>query len=101
MVKKIAWIVGILFSVTAIASIIIVLQKKGDLPMITPLGVKLVEKKEEKKEMEMVGFLPTWMVGKTKVYGKELTQLIFLGIEVNANGTLVWDVQSRKINNPE
>lgn len=102
MLKKMVWILGILLVVTVIAATIIVLQKKGDLPMISPLGVKFVEKKEVKKpEMEMVGFLPTWMVGKTKVYGKELTQLIFLGIEVNANGSLLWDAQSRKIYNPE
>lgn len=57
-----------------------------------------LQTKEENK-FEVVGFLPTWMIEKTKMYGSEITQLIFSGIEVNKDGSLVWDLQSKKINN--
>jgi len=49
--------------------------------------------------LKVVGFLPTWMVGKTREYANEIDELIFLGIEVDEEGNLVWDVQSKKINN--
>lgn len=52
-------------------------------------------------ELVTFGFLPTWMVGKTRIYGKELSHLIFLGIETDEKGNLIWDVQSKKINNEE
>lgn len=52
-----------------------------------------------KTDLVTFGFLPTWMVGKTREYGDELTHLIFLGIEVDSEGNLIWDVQSKKINN--
>jgi spore germination protein YaaH len=48
--------------------------------------------------MEITGFLPTWMIGKTDIYGQEINRLIFLGIEVGANGSLIWDSQGKKIN---
>ena len=49
--------------------------------------------------IKVVGFLPTWMVGKTREYTNEIDELVFLGIEVDEEGNLVWDVQSKKINN--
>lgn len=63
--------------------------------LLSPVGLL----NREDKKMEVVGFLPSWMIGKTKLYGGELTQLIFSGIEVNKDGSLIWDVQSKKINN--
>lgn len=66
--------------------------------LLSPLGIVL---QEEEKRMEVVGFLPSWMIGKTKLYGSEITQLIFSGVEVKADGSLLWDVQSNKINNNE
>jgi len=60
-----------------------------------PMGnVKNIKKPDWKR---VVGFLPTWMVGKTRNYGEELTDLVFLGIEVSESGSLVWDSQSKKI----
>jgi len=47
---------------------------------------------------EIIGFLPTWMVGKTQNYEGILDQLIFLGVDVDKKGSLVWDVQGKKIN---
>lgn len=64
--------------------------------LLNPLGWQgWVEKKKAGKEV--VGFLPSWMIGKTKMYGKEIDQLVFSGIEVLENGSLVWDVQSKKL----
>lgn len=48
-----------------------------------------------------MGFLPTWMVGKTIQYTNEIDKLVFLGIEVNKNGKLIWDFQSKKIYSDE
>ena len=64
--------------------------------LLNPLGwQRWVEKNSHK--VEIVGFLPTWMIGKTRTYGKEIDQLIFSGIEVTKDGELVWDVQSKKV----
>lgn len=52
-----------------------------------------------RNSMDIVGFLPTWMIGKTMNYSGILDKLIFLGVEVDKNGSLVWDTQSKKIDN--
>jgi len=54
-----------------------------------------------KKNIRVVGFLPTWNVGKTIEYTDEISHLVFLGIEVSEEGNLIWDTQSKKINNQE
>lgn len=69
--------------------------KSKRLELINPWGGK----KEKQREMKVVGFLPTWMIGKTIEYKGEIDDLIFLGIEVSEKGELVWDVQGKKINN--
>ncbi|MDD4027408.1 MAG: glycosyl hydrolase family 18 protein [Candidatus Shapirobacteria bacterium] len=51
-----------------------------------------------KNETKIIGFLPTWNVGKTIKYTDEISHLIFLGIEVDEKGNLIWDTQSKKIN---
>lgn len=66
---------------------------------LSPLGVKPI--KEEREWQRVVGFLPSWMVGKTRSYENELSDLIFLGVEVGGDGSLVWDVQGKKISHPE
>lgn len=66
----------------------------GDL--LSPLG-RRVGIIHRQTDLEVMGFLPTWMMGKTKDYCEEITHLVFLGIEVEADGSLVWDVQSKKI----
>jgi len=69
-------------------------ESKGDL--LNPLS--LIRSREEKVEkMEVMGFLPSWMVGKTRLYGEEIDRLVFLGIELNGEGELVWEVQSNRI----
>lgn len=64
---------------------------------LNPLSGRKVENKM-KNDLVTFGFLPTWMVGKTRVYGGEVSHLIFLGIESDEEGNLIWDVQSKKIN---
>lgn len=78
----------------------LVMVPKGEAGFLSPL-VSMInrEAKVEEKERLVVGFLPTWMIGKTRLYGEELEQLIFSGIEVKSDGSLVWDVQSKKIDN--
>lgn len=71
---------------------------KGDL--INPLGRKFGIIKRE-TEMEVVGFLPTWMIGKTGGYCEELTQMVFLGVEVEEDGDLKWDLQAKKLGSDE
>jgi len=71
-------------------------NKKIDI--LNPLSDRNILIKKEKK-IKVVGFLPTWMVGKTREYTNEIDELIFLGIEVDEEGNLVWDFQSKKINN--
>lgn len=79
---------------------LVVTGKIGNTQLLNPLGWQ--QTKEQIKEgTEVVGFLPTWMIGKTKMYGPELDQLIFLGVEVEEDGSLVWDGQSNKINNQD
>ena len=51
-----------------------------------------------KNDLVTFGFLPTWMVGKTRLYESEVSHLVFLGVESDEEGNLIWDVQSKKIN---
>ena len=50
------------------------------------------------KSKKIFGFLPTWMIGKTRLYSNEMSHLIFLGIEADEKGNLIWDIQAKKIN---
>jgi len=72
------------------------LTKEGE--FLNPLSLNR-QGKDKKKELVTFGFLPTWMVGKTRVYGREVSHLIFLGVETEETGKLIWDFQSNKINN--
>ena len=69
----------------------------NDGELLNPLGLANWREKEEDK-LEVMGFLPTWMIGKTLVYGEEIDRLVFLGIEVSEDGGLVWELQSNKVN---
>lgn len=69
-----------------------------NIDILNPLsGQNILIKKE--KEIKVMGFLPTWMIGKTVEYTDEINYLIFLGVEVDEKGNLIWDGQSKKINN--
>jgi len=83
-------------AVIMVLAIGLVIWKRREIKIISPLG-EFFEGTPKKNRMVTVGFLPTWMVGKTKIYGRELDQLIFSAVEVGEDGTLVWDVQSKKL----
>ena len=70
----------------------------GKIEILNPLSNKTTLIKKE-KEIKVMGFLPTWMIGKTVEYTNEINYLIFLGVEVDEKGNLIWDGQSKKINN--
>lgn len=70
------------------------LGEKGE--VLSPLSLNR-QKQNSDKKMVTFGFLPTWMVGKTRNYGKEVSHLIFLGVETEETGKLIWDFQSNKI----
>ena len=89
---------GIGFAVLVVITAIFYFTKEGE--VLNPLAGWFDNSRND-HDMEITGFLPTWMVGKTKLYGKEIDRLIFLGIEVGDNGSLVWDSQSKKINNSD
>lgn len=67
--------------------------------IVSPLG----SKKEVLGEstVSVMGFLPTWMVGKTMEYTTQIDSLVFLGVEMDGEGNLIWDIQSKKINNED
>ena len=67
--------------------------------LMTPLSTG--KEKRIKSEYKIVGFLPTWMIGKTIIYGDQLTDLIFLGVGVSQSGDLIWETQSKKLNSEE
>jgi len=94
--KKFVWL---LVGLSILGGIIFWIDKSGG-NILNPLSEKK-QKQDLKKSNKVFGFLPTWMVGKTRLYGDELSHLIFLGIEVESTGDLVWDVQSKKINNDD
>ena len=72
------------------------LSRGEDFNLVNPLAKKKVTGVIIKRE-RIVGFLPTWMLGKTKIYTDEITDLVFSGVEVQVDGSLLWDVQSKKI----
>ncbi|MDD4135968.1 MAG: glycosyl hydrolase family 18 protein [Candidatus Shapirobacteria bacterium] len=69
----------------------------GNIDILNPLSDQRALIKKEKK-IKVMGFLPTWMIGKTVEYTNEINYLIFLGVEVDEKGNLIWDDQSKKIN---
>ena len=54
-----------------------------------------------KKNTKVVGFLPTWNIGKTIEYTDQISHLVFLGIEIDEKGNLIWETQSKKIHDED
>ncbi len=94
------WVLaGIVVTVELVVIVVFwYLSRGGNLDLVNPLVNKKITGVIQKRE-RVVGFLPTWMIGKTKVYTDEITDLVFSGIEVQVDGGLLWDVQSKKIDN--
>jgi spore germination protein YaaH len=79
---------------------LVVLGKGKELALLNPLS-GIQKSVEKEKKMVVLGFLPTWMVGKTQIYGSEVDELVFLGVGVSKDGSLVWETQSKKLNNDD
>lgn len=97
--KKFFWI-GLVFLLILAVIVGSWFFEKGKIDILNPLG-KAREIVKKKEEYEVMGFLPTWMIGKTMEYKDEINKLVFLGIEVDQNGKLVWDFQAKKIHSEE
>lgn len=67
--------------------------------ILNPLSFKENKTPKINQNYKVIGFLPTWNVNKTINYCEEISDLVFLGIEVEEDGDLVWDTQSKKIFN--
>jgi len=92
--KKIGWLL-VFFLIIGVTAVFLSQKKTFFLDPRSPEK----EMVSEREKLKVFGFLPTWMVGKTREYsGKEIDDLIFLGIEVDVEGNLVWETQSKKIN---
>ncbi len=64
--------------------------------LISPGGSR-VSRMKVGEGYRVVGFLPTWMIGKTMNYCDQLTEMVFLGVEVGVDGSLVWDGASSRL----
>jgi spore germination protein YaaH len=71
----------------------------GKESIITPLVKKSNHSLTVNRDYKIYGFLPSWMIGKTSNYCDEVSHLVFLGIEANEKGDLIWDAQAKKVNN--
>ena len=91
--KKIIWVLVLL----GLGWFLVWMWNKNHF-FLDPLSNNNIEINIE-SEHEIFGFLPTWMVGKTREYSNEISHLIFLGIETDDQGNLIWDTQSKKIKN--
>ncbi|HEX9007809.1 MAG TPA: glycosyl hydrolase family 18 protein [Patescibacteria group bacterium] len=84
-----------------IAGGLLLISGKDQKELLNPLAKLRQASTNENKILRTVGFLPAWMAGKTNFYGKEIDELIFAGVAADENGNLVWDSQSKKINNSD
>lgn len=91
------WLLGI---IGLIGIGLLVLIKFSGETFLNPLSEKK-EKISKNSDLVTFGFLPTWMVGKTRKYESEVSHLVFLGIEADEEGNLIWETQSKKINNED
>lgn len=64
---------------------------------MSPLSLFTTKKVITTSAYQVIGFLPPWTIATATIRPEVLDELIFLGIEVKANGDLVWDSQSKKI----
>lgn len=84
-----------------IAGIVLMILSRGKpLELLNPLSP--TEKiTKVPGEMSVVGFLPTWELGKTRTYGTEIDQLVFSAVGVSEDGSLIWDIQAKKLNSDD
>jgi len=90
------WVLVLVLAGLGCGLVWIWVNNRQDMVFISPLG--LGKMNDNRAEMRVVGFLPPWNINKTKIEANALDELIFLGIESDEKGQLIWDLQSRKIN---
>jgi spore germination protein YaaH len=95
---RIWWVVGAVLLAAGIGSIILSRGKTFDL--LNPLSSNQKSTRAP-GVMTVMGFLPTWELGKTKTYGAEIDQLVFSAVGVSEDGSLIWDLQSKKLNSDD
>ncbi len=94
--KKLAVLAVFLF-LASVASIWFY-QYKNKVDFLDPLSSKENKIVKVGNKYKVVGFLPTWNIGKTIDYCGEVNELVFLGIEVKETGDLALDAQYKKLN---
>ncbi len=58
--------------------------------IITPVITRSISQRANTIKRETIGFLPSWSVAqKAKVYPKDLTQIIYFGLNVNKDGSII------------
>lgn len=75
-----------------------VMWQQGETTWLNPLA-KQLKPMVPKDDYEVVGFLPPWTIEKASIVPTVLDQLVFLGVEANEKGELVWDAQAKKMDN--
>lgn len=62
----------------------------GNKSIINPTPTKSVLRKTDTVKREVIGFLPSWSIAKkAKVYPEHLTQIIYFGLSVNKDGSII------------
>jgi len=88
------WLLGLII---IIGAVIVFFWRESKIVLLNPKSSQK-NVSNSKNDYKVVGFLPTWNVGETREYTNEVSELIFLGIEVDEKGNLIWNTQSKKIN---
>jgi len=64
--------------------------ENGNKTIISPAITKSITQQTNTIKREAIGFLPSWSVAKkAKVYPKDLTQIIYFGLNVNKDGSII------------
>jgi len=88
------WLLGLII---IIGAAVIFFWQQSKKILLNPKSSEILQNRIV-DDYKVVGFLPTWNIGKTKEYTNEISDLVFLGIEVDEKGNLIWNTQSQKIN---
>jgi len=76
---------GVGTALLIVGVVLTVLSKGKPLDLLNPLSSSQKTAKVP-GAMQVVGFLPTWMIGKTKTYGSEIDQLVFSSVGCRRTG---------------
>ncbi|RLC35723.1 hypothetical protein DRH14_00040 [Candidatus Shapirobacteria bacterium] len=93
--KKRFWLVGLILLIIGLVMAVVDYIDDKEMEILNPLSGQ--SRLIKKNNYRVVAFLPPWMINKVKKIDKGIDDLIFLGVEVEENGSLKWDFQSKKI----